>query len=390
MALITCPECGAQISDKAEYCPNCGLQINAKSEKQNKSVSYDVNADKVQKKKMLGWTIGIVIACIVTLCIVYVTTRPSNDNVPSSSDAVVEENVEENFKKTLGEDVKIVAEISDSKKKRIYYLDNSDGTKLMVHDYKTKHTKTISESGLWWMDWKLAGDRLFYTTNSGACGEAGFVSGVSVFYLDTNDDSEHLVTECSEAEFDGYNRVKITKVSAIDTRADYWGDYKYESREYYLDLFASESEYEKSRQEQKELDERYERSYITKENQYATNDYSNGSQRNAQEKEMELLLKVAEYREQQKMDLDGASADYYEALASFNNRTASNPFKFEGKVSSCNQKMNHLISLQNKIINIYKQIGDQELINEGIEQKKAYVRSLDEMNYNFERLKMGY
>ena len=52
--------------------------------------------------------------------------------------------------------------------------------------------------------------------------------------------------------------------------------------------------------------------------------------------------------------------------------------------------MNHLISIQNKIISIYKQIGDQELINEGIEQKKAYVRSLDEMNYNFERLKMGY
>jgi len=114
------------------------------------------------------------------------------------------------------------------------------------------------------------------------------------------------------------------------------------------------------------------------------------AQRKAQEKEMELLMKVAEYREQQKMDLDGASADYYEALASFNNRTASNPFKFEGKVSSCNQKMNHLISIQNKIISIYKQIGDQELINEGIEQKKAYVRSLDEMNYNFERLKMGY
>lgn len=25
MALITCPECGAQISNKATFCPHCGL-----------------------------------------------------------------------------------------------------------------------------------------------------------------------------------------------------------------------------------------------------------------------------------------------------------------------------------------------------------------------------
>ena len=27
MALITCPECGKQISDKALSCPNCGLPL---------------------------------------------------------------------------------------------------------------------------------------------------------------------------------------------------------------------------------------------------------------------------------------------------------------------------------------------------------------------------
>lgn len=146
----------------------------------------------------------------------------------------------------------------------------------------------------------------------------------------------------------------------------------------------------RTNKQDEKIEKELERQRIEEEKELERQRIEEEKQRKAQEKEMELLMKVAEYREQQKMDLDGASADYYEALASFNNRTASNPFKFEGKVSSCNQKMNHLISIQNKIISIYKQIGDQELINEGIEQKKAYVRSLDEMNYNFERLKMGY
>ena len=30
MALIKCPECGNQISDKAESCPKCGYELNKK------------------------------------------------------------------------------------------------------------------------------------------------------------------------------------------------------------------------------------------------------------------------------------------------------------------------------------------------------------------------
>ena len=30
MALIKCPECGNQISDKAERCPKCGYELNKK------------------------------------------------------------------------------------------------------------------------------------------------------------------------------------------------------------------------------------------------------------------------------------------------------------------------------------------------------------------------
>lgn len=33
MALINCPECGTQVSDKAESCPKCSFPINSKTEK---------------------------------------------------------------------------------------------------------------------------------------------------------------------------------------------------------------------------------------------------------------------------------------------------------------------------------------------------------------------
>lgn len=254
MALITCPECGAQISDKAECCPKCGIPMKENDE----NVSSCDNNDNVQKKKMLVWIIGIIVMCVMALCIVYATTRSAEEIVSHETETEANNNIEKDIKETLDPDAKIVAEISNSKVKKLYYLDNNDGTnRLMSYNYNTGTTKIISESGLWWMDWKLAGDRLFYTTNSGACGYDGIVSGVSVSYLDTNDDSEHLVTECSEAEFDGYNRIKITKMSATDTRGASC-DYKYDSREYYLDLFASESEYERSRQEQQRIEEDYE------------------------------------------------------------------------------------------------------------------------------------
>lgn len=34
MALINCPQCGKEISDKASFCPQCGFELtNANSEK---------------------------------------------------------------------------------------------------------------------------------------------------------------------------------------------------------------------------------------------------------------------------------------------------------------------------------------------------------------------
>ena len=42
MALIKCPECGKQVSDKANACPNCGYSFlsKKKSNSQAKSILY--------------------------------------------------------------------------------------------------------------------------------------------------------------------------------------------------------------------------------------------------------------------------------------------------------------------------------------------------------------
>ena len=37
MALINCPECGRQVSDKAAVCPHCGVTIAAKPRKSNRA-----------------------------------------------------------------------------------------------------------------------------------------------------------------------------------------------------------------------------------------------------------------------------------------------------------------------------------------------------------------
>lgn len=42
MALITCPECGREISDRAEACPNCGFPITKSEEMDNELQVSDV------------------------------------------------------------------------------------------------------------------------------------------------------------------------------------------------------------------------------------------------------------------------------------------------------------------------------------------------------------
>lgn len=56
MALINCPECNREVSDKAEICPNCGFAVAKHIERQNKIIKIQEEAEReaylyVKKKK---------------------------------------------------------------------------------------------------------------------------------------------------------------------------------------------------------------------------------------------------------------------------------------------------------------------------------------------------
>ena len=52
MALITCPECGKEISDKAKTCPNCGAPVEVKTEAPENEVQSKPNiADRYRKQQ---------------------------------------------------------------------------------------------------------------------------------------------------------------------------------------------------------------------------------------------------------------------------------------------------------------------------------------------------
>lgn len=52
MALINCPECNKQISDKAEMCPNCGFKLEHKATYQ--PIMFNINGTQVDMKKLLS------------------------------------------------------------------------------------------------------------------------------------------------------------------------------------------------------------------------------------------------------------------------------------------------------------------------------------------------
>lgn len=86
MALITCPECGKEISDSAMACPNCGKPMN----------QYYAEEPK-KKKKGLGCLMGIGVLCFL-LGILAVTCPDKKDHrerISSEISAVVMSEVNE-------------------------------------------------------------------------------------------------------------------------------------------------------------------------------------------------------------------------------------------------------------------------------------------------------
>ena len=67
MAMINCPECGKEISDKALSCPNCGYSLNSN---ENYNISYQ---EYFVKKKTPGKGFGIAGMVLGIIGVVYST-----------------------------------------------------------------------------------------------------------------------------------------------------------------------------------------------------------------------------------------------------------------------------------------------------------------------------
>lgn len=72
MALIKCPECGKQISDKAESCPNCGYRIESTIEEKKEIPStIKQEANEIDKKISICYAIVAVLVVLLFICVGY-------------------------------------------------------------------------------------------------------------------------------------------------------------------------------------------------------------------------------------------------------------------------------------------------------------------------------
>lgn len=72
MALIKCPECGKEISDKANSCPNCGCPIGTDTATKESISTVEVspsNKQGVKIKKFIPLIIGVVVVAIIGIII---------------------------------------------------------------------------------------------------------------------------------------------------------------------------------------------------------------------------------------------------------------------------------------------------------------------------------
>lgn len=113
MALIKCPECGKEVSDKAEMCPNCGYKIaSSNNNKRNKKIN-----------KPLFFILGVVIIVMILVIIFFATEdirKVANDNTPPEFENSITEmstmvGEEINFDEWLtSADIKVTDDVSES------------------------------------------------------------------------------------------------------------------------------------------------------------------------------------------------------------------------------------------------------------------------------------
>ena len=119
MALIKCPECGKEISDKAKACPECGYEL-----KQNVEATKQESFFKKNKIAVLVIGIVIIIAIVAGVCIKSISQKSPFEKISVKM-------TREQGKKALGK--------PDSSKKPTadvqYYIDtyNKNEKKALSH-----------------------------------------------------------------------------------------------------------------------------------------------------------------------------------------------------------------------------------------------------------------
>lgn len=68
MALITCPECSQEISDKVKSCPHCGFPFNEESNETQKVeiASVNLKMEAKKKKKLITVIVSIIVISAIT------------------------------------------------------------------------------------------------------------------------------------------------------------------------------------------------------------------------------------------------------------------------------------------------------------------------------------
>lgn len=74
MALIKCPECGKEISDKAGKCPNCGFPLDNVYNKADQPMPSTINNNVPLSKTKILIISAIVILIIASIGVIIITT----------------------------------------------------------------------------------------------------------------------------------------------------------------------------------------------------------------------------------------------------------------------------------------------------------------------------
>lgn len=77
MALIKCPECNKEISDKAAACPNCGAPVVMSEVKKFEAIAIE---SKNKKKKIIG-IITLALTILIVIFLIYISNIEYPDNV---------------------------------------------------------------------------------------------------------------------------------------------------------------------------------------------------------------------------------------------------------------------------------------------------------------------